>query len=281
LWRGRILSALSLLKMIEVKTELRTKPDFIIIGAQRGGTTSLFEYLRQHPSIKLPSQKETHFFDKEYYQGMDWYQSFFPTLEEKENLIKKTGAFVTGEATPYYMFYPHAPERIKQLQPPVRLIVLLRNPIDRAYSHWKLERSRNMEQLAFEDALFMEQIRLKGKERELIENVLQTSFEHFCYSYIGKGMYYDQLKRWFNYFPQSQFLIIKSEDMFETPHIVYRDVLAFLGLPYHQQSMGFRVHNFSYQKELMNTKTRNKLAKIFQEPNRKLYALLNRDFEWQ
>jgi|SRR5690242_3518862 len=119
-------------------------PHFLIIGAQRCGTTSLFEYLARHPDVAPPSAKELHFFDSEYHKGDAWYRERFPSLRN---------GFITGEATPYYIFHPHTPTRVRDWNSKVKLIVLLRNPVDRAYSHYHHEVRLGTESLDFETAL--------------------------------------------------------------------------------------------------------------------------------
>ena len=116
-------------------------PDFIIIGCQRGGTTSLYNYITSHPDVEPASQKELHFFDYNFDKGLDWYKDQFPDNK------------ITGETSPYYIIHPHAPRRIAQAKPDVKILILLRNPGDRAYSHYNLEVKIGHEKLSFEDAI--------------------------------------------------------------------------------------------------------------------------------
>ena len=116
---------------------IRLLPDFLIIGTQRGGTTSLHRYLDAHPCVGPAANKDLHFFDRRYHKGLAWYQGHFPTFIEKYYAEHLRGrAFVTGEASPSYLFHPFAPKRVAKAMPHVKLIVLLRNPIDRAYSQY-------------------------------------------------------------------------------------------------------------------------------------------------
>src|SRR5579885_2674785 len=134
-----------------ITSSIRLLPDFIIIGTQRGGTTSLYAYLGQHPQIAPAVIKEVHFFDNNYERGVGWYRTQFPFLIEK-SIAKNIGQqnFITGEASPYYLFHPHVPERAAKVVPGAKLIVLLRNPIDRAYSHYYHEVELGHEKLSFE-----------------------------------------------------------------------------------------------------------------------------------
>src|SRR5689334_8975756 len=119
-------------------SQLRLLPDFIIIGAQKGGTTSLYNYLIEHPLIKSARRKEVHYFDRNFHKGVSWYKAFFPTSLEKyyaENILKKD--FITGEGSPEYLFYPHCAEKAVRVLPQAKIIALLRNPVDRAYSQYR------------------------------------------------------------------------------------------------------------------------------------------------
>ena len=119
------------------KLSTRSKPDFIIIGVQKGGTTSLFNYLSQHPQISLSRVKEVHYFDVGYQFGVEWYQQFFPLEKDRHGKL-------VGEASPYYIFHPLAAQRIKQDLPSIKIIILLRNPIVRAYSNFQMQlRNKN------------------------------------------------------------------------------------------------------------------------------------------
>lgn len=196
-------------------------PDFIIIGAQKSGTTSLFNYLRQHPGTALPEQKEIHFFDKQYQKGAEWYFNHFPDLNK-----------ITGEATPYYLYHPYAAKRIANICPKAKLIVLLRNPIDRAYSHFYMEKYRNREPLpAFEDAIKAEHERLEKEKKKLAQDPFYNSPVHQNHSYLDRGNYYLQVKQWLNCFPKENFIFLKSEDFFRHTDKVLESVFGFLGLP--------------------------------------------------
>ncbi len=145
---------------------MRLMPDFIIIGAMRGGTTSLYSYLTEHPNIGPAYMKEVHFFDVYFHKGLPWYRAQFPSTVQKyytERVQKQN--FITGEASPYYLFHPHAPRRIARLLPHVKLIVQLRNPVSRAYSHYYHEVNGGHEKLSFAEAIDREEDRI-GKETE-------------------------------------------------------------------------------------------------------------------
>ena len=255
-------------------------PDFLIIGAARSGTTSLYEYLTQHPSIIPGVGKEVYFFDKKYSNGVNWYKSFFPTKISKAKLEKKQNTLcLTGEATPRYLHYPYAPKRVHQLLPKVKLIVLLRNPIDRAYSHYQMEYNTGNEDLSFEKAIEQEENRISNDMKKMENDETFYSVYFYRKSYLTRGIYLDQLKRWYKYFPKEQFLILKSEDLYSDPSKIYREVLSFLGLPKHDLN-SFEAHRMRKYSSI-DPKTREKLSKHFRPYNEQLYQLLGRNFGWE
>jgi len=255
-------------------------PDFLIIGAARSGTTSLYEYLTQHPSVIPGVGKEVYFFDKEFGKGINWYKSFFPTKISKsrlENKLKKN--CITGEATPRYLHYPHTPKRVFDIIPNVKLIVLLRNPIDRAYSHYQMEVGSGKEELSFEDAIEQEENRIVNDMKKMEKNENFYSVNFYRKSYLTRGIYVDQLKRWFEYFPREQFLILKSEDLYSNPSEVYQQVLDFLDLSKFELN-SFKAHRMR-KYSAVSDETRKKLADYFKPYNEQLYQLLGRNFDWK
>src|SRR5438093_4320202 len=131
-------------------SKLRVLPDFLIIGAQRAGTTSLYRYLSRHPAV-APAvlAKGAHYFDTAFDRGLPWYRGHFPTRMTAERIRAREGTFATGEGSPYYLFHPLAAERIAAALPGVKLVALLRDPVERASSHWVHEAERGFEQLSF------------------------------------------------------------------------------------------------------------------------------------
>ena len=260
---------------------LRVLPDFLIVGAQKCGTSSLYRNLVKHPSVIPAFVKEVHFFDnsRNFQRGVGWYKAHFPFLLYKyysTHICKND--FLTGEASPFYMFHPHAPKRISELLPGVKIIIILRNPVDRAYSHYHHEVKREREILSFEDAIKMEGERLQGEFDKIIKDENYTSLNYNCYAYLLRGIYVDQLKRVYNYFNKSQVLILKSEDFFKDSQAAIEKVLQFLGLPGWQPKNFKKANVGSYPK--MNSATRNWLLNYFEPHNHKLYEYLGINFSW-
>ena len=247
----------------------RPLPDFLIIGAQKAGTTSLHAYLCEHSRIPAAAKKEVHFFDQEFHRGTDWYRAHFQRYEE--------GTF-SGESTPYYLFHPLAPERVAEVLPDCKLIVLLRDPVDRAFSHHNHECALGFEALDFEGAIEAEPQRLVGEEERLTREPGYRSFAHQHHSYLSRGRYAEQLERWFESFDRERLLVLSAEDLFTEPEEIVGEAQEFLGvaaeLPADLSARNAR----SYAP--IGEETRTALRSAFEPHNRRLYELVGRDFGW-
>jgi len=242
---------------------LRQYPDFIIVGTQRGGTTSLYRYLIQHAEIGRAYRKEVHFFDRYFDKGIEWYLAYFPLRGEFP---------VVGEASPYYLFHPEAPARILAAVPQAKFIVMLRNPVDRAYSQYHMKVEQGLETLPFEEAIAREPERLA-----VSDNPLDLAWRH--HSYLARGVYVNQIRRWFDCFPRDRFLIIKSEEFYLDPQRILHQTQEFLGVR-PQDPRKFKIyHRRKYAK--MDPIFRRRLFEYFAPYNRQLYDLLGRDFGWE
>ena len=203
---------------------LRPLPNFLIIGAQKSGTTSLFHYICQHPRVFANDYKEIHFFDHHYQQGANWYRSHFPLAG------RLLPGRCMGEATPYYFCHPHAPRRIANLLPKVKLIAVLRNPVERAISHYFHEKKKGREQLPILEAMQQEEERCAGEWQRLLEDASYFSQAHQSFSYKQRGMYIEQLQCYWNFFSKEQILILESIRLFSQPQTVLKQVFTFLGI---------------------------------------------------
>ena len=196
------------------------RPDFLCIGAQKAGTTTLHVLLRHHRDIFVPDVKETHFFTRHFDQPLSWYQRHFSGARPGQSV---------GEVTPYYLFHPAAPARIAAQLPTARLIVLLRDPVERALSGYFHAKRHGMEPLPIDDALEAEAERLRDAEREL-HTPGKRHLAHEWHSYLARSRYDVQLARYRALFPASQLLIVRSEDLFTAPVPIWDRIQAFLGL---------------------------------------------------
>lgn len=237
----------------------RRLPDFIIIGAQKSGTSSLYYYLSQHPQLTMSVEKEIHYYN--YYlqhgKGLSWYKSFFPLRIRSHN--KKT-----GEASPNYLYSEKAPAELKKDIPDVKLLVLLRNPIERAYSEYNMhvrQLKRKDFPTSFEAAIANDDLSLEGSRL-----------------YLVRGLYAQRIKNWLKHFALSQFLFIKSEDFFRDPKNTLKEVYAFLGIEetYPANLKAQQVGSYSE----LSAATRAELERFFGSSNQELVELLGDRYRW-
>jgi hypothetical protein len=224
--------------------------------------------------------KGVHFFDTGFERGSAWYRSHFPSELHRRRHARRLGApVVCGEVSPYYLFHPHAPKRARSVVPDAKLIVLLRNPVDRAQSHYKEQRRRGFEPLrTFEDAIAAEPARLAGEAERIMADPRYKSFAHEHQSYVEQGRYAGSIQRWLSHFPPEQVHIILSEDFYAHTEQVYAGVLAFLGLA--PMDLGHAdVFNGTADQSLA-PELRARLDARFVEDNRALERLLGRSTGW-
>ena len=270
---------------------LRPGPDFLVIGTKRGGTTSFYFDLLQHPSVlplfpppmpyvKADATKGVHYFDSNHFRGDRWYRSYMPTRASRALARSRSGVEpVAGEASPYYLFHPAAAERAHASYPQARIIALLRDPVDRTYSHWKERRRSGAEELGFDDALAAEPTRLEGERDRLLSDPNYASYAWEQQSYVTQSMYGRALKPWVQRFGASNILVAASEDYYRDPVSVLRAVDEFLGLPPRSGSTGV-VRNAAVGDPLP-VETRTTLEKRFEADIELLTSLTGRTFPWR
>ena len=249
--------------------DARALPDAMIIGAMKSGTSSLHYYLTQHPQVIAPLRKEVHYFDVNFERGERWYRAHFGRDGEPG---------LNLDSSPYYLFHPAVPRRLHDLLPDAKLIVLLRDPVRRAYSHYWHERDKGRERLSFEEAIAAETERLGNSEQRLGDGTLARSGEHQHFSYLARGRYAEQLDRWFAVFPRGQFLVLKFEDLAREPLEALNATLDFLGLP-RAASVSLEARNTRQYPPLADA-TAARLREYFEPHNQRLDALLGRPMRW-
>jgi Sulfotransferase domain len=252
----------------QATARLRPLPDFLILGAQKAGTTALYAYLSWHPQITGPSFKEVSFFDRHYAHGERWYRAHMP--------VRRDG--IVGEASPSYLFHPLAPERVARMLPGARLIALLRNPVDRAFSHYQHEVALGREPLSFEGALAREDERMQGELERMLAEPTYFSHAWWNYTYVARGRYAEQLERWFAAFPREQLLVLLTDDLAADTAGTYARTLEFLGAEQRELDSYPRIFERDYGE--MDPATRRDLKQRFVEPNRQLAELLGRELPW-
>ena len=255
---------------------LRVLPDFIIIGSMKCGTTSLYYDICEHPCASPAAYDEIGFFDSNFHLGLNWYRSMFPTKRRIEDIRRKEGVAITGEDTPFYFWNPVAAKRIQKLLPNIKLITILRNPIDRAYSEYQELVSRESNPPSFETVIKNE-INTRKKDTSLIT---EENFEAFNQknSYLLKGVYIEQLKIWAGLFPKEQIFTLSTENLNSDPTAALESVFQYLNLP------DYKIKNPQHQKQKkyvsMNPQTRKLLIEFFKPHNERLFKFIGKKFEW-
>lgn len=258
-----------------ITSPFRVLPDFFVIGAGRTGTTSLFHYLDQHPSLSKSAYDELGFFDVNFHLGLNWYRSLFPSILTKFRIKSKTNFFMTYDVTPSYIRRPWIAKRIKKLFPKSKLIVVLRNPVDRTYSHYYLHRkfgeTRTFEEFVKNEIDDVSNWNIESKD----DNYFATTVEN---SSLARSFYAEQLHVWFEQFSKNQILIISSEDLAQNTRKTLNEIFRFLNLPEYDIPNIEKV-NVSKKSE-MNPDTRKILVEFFKPYNEQLYNFLNKNFNW-
>jgi hypothetical protein len=258
---------------------LRLEPGFIVIGAQRCGTTSLFRMLAAHPQVVRPTfLKGINYFDLNYRRGMRWYRGHFPIAGTARIKVERYGRPVAFEASGYYLYHPFALERLARDLPEVKLVAMLRDPVERAFSAYKHEYARGFEQESFENALELEDSRLAGEIERMEDDPGYESFSHRHHSYCRRGHYAEQLERVFRFFPRAQVHVIDSEAYFGQPEQTYRRLLTFLGLQPFEPGVFGRYN--ARPGPAMALRTRSMLEQYYTPHNERLAELLGRSPHW-
>jgi hypothetical protein len=239
----------------------RPFPDFLIIGCQKGGTSSLFEYLVQHPQIDGSLIKEVQFFTSRHWIGERGYRSFFPPKND-------SGCLAT-ESTPYYLFSEVAPGRVAAMLPEAKLLVLLREPVGRAYSHYKHNCRRGHETRSFEEAVEAD-ISIFEKQGSISKSPDETEQNYRHFSYVRRGLYDLQIARWLEYFPRENFFISRAEDFFKNPSDITQKAIRFLGLENVPLATDLAHNQYHYDHKSKDQFP--ELCEFFREPNQRILA---------
>lgn len=261
----------------------RPLPDYLLIGTKRGGSQSMFKYLNRHPNV-LPlwpgveNVKKTYFFDRYWDKGTDWYRAHFPTRGQRERVQRRTGSpAISGEGAVNYMFNPLVPDRVQQTLPDVKLLVLLRNPVDRIWSHYHERVHNGTEPLSFRDALAAEDERLAGEVERMTEDSGYYSERFDFCSYKARGRYLEHLEPWLDKFYPHQLHIVRSEDMYADAESTMLGVQRFLGLP----ELPLTAHRYNYiPADTLDPDLRAELSDYYRPHVEALEKRLDRSFDW-
>ncbi|QBI55818.1 sulfotransferase family protein [Streptomonospora litoralis] len=265
--------------LAQATREARALPTFIIAGAQRCGTTSLFRALVQHPQVAGPPlRKGVHYFDTGYARGIGWYRGHFPLRALVRSGSGRTRIEV-GESSPYYLFHPLAAERLARDLPGVKVVVMLRDPVERAYSAHSHERARGFESEPFERALELEPERLRGEEERLRSDPGAWSHAHQHQAYLSRGRYAEQLRRLEGHLGRHRVHVVESEAFFTDPERVFTGVEDFLGVD-HCDRIRFSRHNARPRRQ-MPERLRARLSDHFLSPDEDLAQWWGRTPAWR
>jgi hypothetical protein len=261
-------------------SDRRVLPDFVLAGAQRCGTTALTECLYRSPVIARPRMgKGAHYFSYNYTKGFDWYRSQFPTESHAERMRRRTGyRLVAFDACPYYLFHPFAVDRIAEAMPSVKMLVMLRDPVARAHSHWVHSRASGHETLEFEEALAAEPGRLAGEVERMGADPGYYSSTHEHHSYLAKGLYAPQVARLLDRFPREQVLFVQAEAFYRAPNDEIRRVTDWLGVPPMTLEQGDNRNGYDYSP--LSPELLDRLVEHFGESNEELFGLLGERYDW-
>jgi hypothetical protein len=261
----------------------RMLPSFLLCGGQRCGTTSLYRALAAHPVVlKAVLHKGVHYFDTSYHRGMSWYRGHFPMQRTAMKVEQRYGVPAqTFESSPYYMYHPHAVARIARDLPVVRLVVLVRDPVERAYSQHAHELARGFEsEPSFARALSLEPARLQGQQERLLADPTYYSFAHQHHAYRARGEYATYLDEMARRLGRDRILVLESERFFTTPAETYAQLLDFLDLPSFTPPT-FTRHNARPRPAPMDTHIRQTLSDHYTPHDHRLTAWLGHPPAWR
>jgi sulfotransferase family protein len=261
---------------------LRVLPDFLVIGAEKCGTTSLYQALTSHPDVHPSRRKEPHYFDYHHARGETWYRAWFPYVWVRALRRRRRGRFLTGEASPDYIFHPHAARRAHALLPEARLIAILRDPVERAFSHHQQQVRKGREPLSFEEAIAREPERVDAPLAEMARDDRLTVESVTRFSYLARGRYAEQIERWIAHYPRERLLVLFSEELSKEPAETLRRAFEFLGLD--ADGVAFDAaprRNVGGYEAAIEPSLRRRLEDAFAPHDARLRALLGRPPAWR
>ena len=260
-----------------VTSDLRPLPDFLILGAQKAGTSALYAYLTEHPEVRRAIVKEVHYFDLSFGRGERWYRAHFPMNTGRPG--PDESSMQTGEATPYYLFHPWVPPRVSSTLPAARFIVLLRDPVERLISHYQHEVALGFEDRSLDEALRDEPRMMAAETERLFAHPLAVSYAHQHHSYFSRGRYAEQLEGWFSVIDPSRFLVLGAEAFWARTPVTFERVQRFLGLaPFEKAS--FQPVNQARRSTSIRPELIQQLREAYEPHNEQLRSLLGEDLGW-
>jgi len=255
----------------------RVLPNFIVIGVGRGATTTLHHNLSKNPCLHSAAYDEAGFFDDNFHLGESWYRSLFPTKFTKNKIIKNYNHFLSYEVTPSYIRKPWVARRIKKLLPNVKLIAILRNPVDRAYSHYNMGVNESNDKRSFEEVIKtdLKLLERSNESKSDSDTYFKTIVEK---SYLARGFYAEQLKFWFKLFDKKQIHITTTENLATNPNETFNEIFNFLDIA------NFKISNLENKRKgnysPLDKDIKLQLTSFFKPYNEELYKLIGKNFNW-
>ena len=256
---------------------IRVIPDFLVIGAKRCGTTSLYQHLPEHPCISKSPHDNMGFFNDNFHLGVNWYKSFFPTTFTRNKIKSKFGGFLAFDVTTKYMEEESTANNVYQTKPNMKIVVILRNPVDRAYSQYHLSVRQTAERRSFEDVVEENMNRLNKESHEHYE--IKPKFSVKEDNYLKKGLYALQLRYWLKIFPRKSILIMSTEEFESNQQAIYNKIFGFLNISQFEIKNTEKMEKGSYPQ--MKSETRSLLLDYFRSHNNELFKLINKKFDWE
>jgi hypothetical protein len=277
-------------KWREVSSGSRLLPDFLVIGAQRCGTSTLYQYLKLHPGVGGAARKEVGFFDLHFQRGLDWYRAQFPTERQKRSVLARNPIFLTGEASPNYLIDPGVPSRVAAALPGVKLIVILRHPVLRTYSGYNRAVRTGHESRSFAEIVASELANPLEEWDKVKKDPGRDTRDLRLSQFLARGLYAVQLEHWLKFFPRNQLLAVNGDQFFKQPRTWLNQVCEFLGLPpwseetFHESAerpvQRWMARKYHYTYPPMEDAVRQQLVDFFRPHNQRLSDLLDQDFGW-
>ena len=255
---------------------IRVIPDFLVIGAKRCGTTSLYQHLPEHPCISKSPYDNMGFFNDNFHLGVNWYKSFFPTTFTRNKIKSKFGGFLAFDVTTKYMEEESTANNVYQTKPNMKIIIILRNPVDRAYSQYHLSVRQTAERRSFEDVVEENMNRLNKESHEHYE--IKPRFSAKEDNYLKKGLYALQLRYWLKIFPRENILTVSTEEFESNQQIIYNKIFEFLNISKFEVKNTKKMEKGNYPP--IKSETRNLLLDYFRPHNHELFELINMEFDW-
>ncbi len=256
---------------------IRVIPDFLVIGAKRCGTTSLYQHLPEHPCISKSPYDNMGFFNDNFHLGINWYKSFFPTIFTRNKIKSKFGNCLTFDVTTTYMEEESTANNVYQTKPNMKIIVILRNPVDRAYSQYHLNVREKVEKRSFEEVIEENMNRLDKESHERHE--IKPQFLAEKNNYLKKGLYAQQLRHWLKIFPRKNILIMSTDEFESNQQTIYNKIFGFLNICQFEIKNTEKMEKGNYTP--MESETRSLLLDYFRSYNNELFKLIDKKFDWE